>query len=1065
MAQERPPRTGDSVPDTTFLVLEHTRQTKRIQRKELQTAINNELLAIIDEPEIEDGLPKMHALLEDCRWDTLHNLIEEMKDWDVQTTIPEPKTFLYNSKIQPTLGKMLVSNILYQPYLQPFIIRFAAFNERIAPELNAPLHYAVESLNVDFLTWLLSQPSIEINIRNKQSKTPLFLLCEQYDAVLNSPKFKKRTLQLTKSPIKAEDIRHCILLLLDHGADFNVCSDRLKLPFELLMKNSSNENKTFLKECVKRFNGAIAIGKRGGANKQLCLGFYQEWVQINVTVELLEILLRFKEEQRFERKFLQFKVDEWNVREVIRLLLHIAVELDMERSVKTIIEHAGQLIFKTVKPITSKKKVLRVCEPDPEHDAKGSELVYRVELKGLLKKACERGNVSTLTLLLGHITDRILVNDDPILVFTLNRAQELWRREEERAKVLQCAEFLAKDQKIHLTRTDNNGNTALHTSLKFGFTDIALDLLQQKYAFLGVRNKDNQTPLDFARFEFWKMYFDQCVTIDVRRSYFDRNEIRLNLNGFDPFIFKKRPTKKTSPKDRSEMNLWRIVEKASSSNVSHQQPQQTYVTEMDPVKIIAKSKELKRLLLHPVIYTFILVKWLRLTKWIYLNLICTLATVVCFGLHSLDTCNGDSQYSIALNVITWIGAIYMIGREMVQILFLRLSYFSSFENYLDIGTIISMIIVLLNGCRSILSSLIVIAFALQLTVLIGSLPFNTLSTYMYMFKTVSANFMKSFLLFIPLLGAFTFSFFLSYNDRTVPHNSTEDEIPFNTFSSFTDAALKTLVMTTGEYEAAGVDFSGGKIILFVLFIFFAPIVILNLINGLAVSDITAIKEESELISLRKKVLILERYERGLREMPIEFIRRMFPSSFFENHSYIIVVKPKELRKILVQHINPQAENQRGQKLPKGEWRVVPNMPGGWLVRGSEGFFVNLKFLKFPLFCTLDEHIMDEALQIADASIMLREIMDSRRAEMTSMVSMSSFTDTEDKLEEMKAEITKMNRLLMRALQQKQPTKRKISGSKAKMVREIDEPGDKFTTVIKVAKAAGKFKKGKKKPKS
>lgn len=1068
MAQERPAPTGDTMHDTAVLVLEHSRQAKRNQRKELQISVNNELLAIIDESDIENGLPKMEALLEDCRWDMLNNLIEEMKDWDVHTTIPEPKTFLYNAKVQPGFERMLTSNVLYQPYLQLFIVRFSAFNERIAPELNAPLHYAVESLNSDFVAWLLSQPSIEINIRNKQRKTPLFLLCEQYDAVLNSPKFKKRALQLTKSPIKVEDIRDCILLLLDHGADFNVCSDRLRLPFELLMKNSSIENKAFLKECVKRFKGAIAIGKRGGAERRLCLGFYQEWVQINVTIELLEILLRFKEEHRFERKFLQFKVDEWNVRDVIRLLLHIAVELDMERSVKTIVEHAGQIIFRTVKPVTSKKKVLRVCEPDPEQDVKGSELVYRVELKGLLKKACERGNVGTLTLLLGHITDRVLVNDDPILVFTLNRAQELWRREEERAKVLQCAELLAKDQKIHLTRTDNNGNTALHTSLKFGFTDIALDLLQQKYAFLGVRNKDNQTPLDFARYEFWKMYFDQCVSIDVRRSYFDRNELRLNLNGFDPFIFKKRAVKKASPKDRSELNLWRIVEKASPSNVSYQQPVQTFVTEMDPVKIIAKSKELKRLLLHPVIYTFILVKWLRLTKWIYLNLMCTLATVICFGWHSLETCNGDNQCSIVLKVLTWIGAFYMIAREIVQMLFLRLKYFSSFENYLDIGTTIAMIIVLQNGCRSILSSLIVIAFAFQLTVLIGSLPFNTLSTYMYMFKTVSVNFMKSFLLFIPLLGAFTFSFFLSYNDRTVPHNSTEEEIPFNTFSSFSDAALKTLVMTTGEYEAAGVDFSGGKIILFVLFIFFAPIVILNLINGLAVSDITSIKEESELISLRKKVLILERYERGLREMPIESIRRMFPSSFFENHSYVIVVKPKELRKILVQHISPQEENrtaaQRGQKLPKGEWRVVPNIPGGWLVRGSEGFFVNLKFLKFPLFCTLDEHIMDEALQIADASIMLREIMDSRRVEMAP--SMSSFSETEDKLDEMRVEIDKMSRLLAKAMamQQRQPAKKNKSAGKAKRVREIDEHGEKFTTVARVAKAVGKFKRSRKKPK-
>ncbi|XP_062564222.1 transient receptor potential cation channel protein painless-like [Armigeres subalbatus] len=972
---------------TTLMIPPHTpnpisRNDKRLQRNKLQISLNNELLVIFNalEKKIDpkDGLSKMKTLLEDCRWATLSNLTEEMKNWDALTTIPEPKSFLILSKMQPTFGKFLGRNILYQPYLECLIERFKACNERIAPGLNAPLHYAVESLNSDFLGWLLSQPSIDVNIRNKQSKTALFLLCERYEK------------QLKGSPIEAETlekIRRCILLLLDNKADFNVCSDRLKLPFEYLL-NSSNVNKTFLEECVARFKGAIAVGKSGDA-KQLCLGFYQDWVPVNVTVQLLEIMLRFKDEQRFDREFQHFKVDESNVQDVIRLLLHIAVELDMERTVKKIVEH-GQLIFKIVKPVVSKKRDMRVCEPDQEQDAKTPKLVYRVELKGLLKKACEHGNAATLSLLLSHIADRELVNDDPILVFTLNRAQDLWKRDEKQIRVLQCAELLAKDHKIHVTRKDNNGNTALHTSLKFGFNDIALVIMQQKYAFLGARNKDNQTPLDFAQFDFWKMYFDQCVTVDVQRSYIDRNTIRFNLNGFDPYIFKKRQTKKQSDK--------------------------SFITETSPVEIIAKSKELNRLLLHPVVYSFILVKWQRLTKGIYLNLICTLATAIFFGMHSLDTCNSDNHSSTILKVFTWFGAVYMIGRETVQILFLRINYFSSFGNYVDIATIFFMIIVLQDGCRSILSSLIVIGFALQLTVLIGALPFNTLSTYMHMFKTVSVNFVKSFLLFIPLLGAFTYSFFLSYNDRTIPRNATEDEDPFHTFSSFSNAALKTLVMTTGEYDAADVDFSGGRIVIFILFIFFAPIVVLNLINGLAVSDIASIKEESELISLRKKVLILERYERGQRNMPIKFIRRMFPTSFFDNYSTVIVVKPKELRKILVQQKNPPVKNlpQGGQNPPKRVWCVVPIMPAGWLFDGSEDFLVNRKFLKFPLFCTLDKHVMDEARRIVDANIMRRKMMDSKQVEIT--FPKSSFTELNDKLDKMTTEITAMKSLQLKMVQ-------------------------------------------------
>ncbi|XP_058815062.1 transient receptor potential cation channel protein painless-like [Topomyia yanbarensis] len=1071
--------------EATCLAIEENRHSKRAERKELQVSINKEIETILSEQlSVQDGLSQLQALLEDARIDRLHELIEEMMNWDVLTTIPEPKTFLFNAKLQPSFAKMLESNIKYQSHLECFITRFDAVNERIYPDLNTPLHYAVESLNIDFIKWLLTQPNLAINCRNKQRKTALFLLCEQYDSLVNSPKFKKRTLHVTTASTNTEDIRQCILMLLEHGADFNICSDRLQLPFELLIRNKSKDNKLFVKECLKRCDDAIAIGKTNELKRRV-VAFYQDWAYVKVTIELLELYLRFGEEDKFAREFDRINIDSGNVREVIKILLHIAVELNLESSVKKIVDSAKKQIFQVER--ARKLKHLRVCHPDMDEDNKSSELTYRVELKGLLKKACECGNVTTLNLLLNHITDRVLINDEPILVITLNRAHELHNREDEQFKVLQCADLLSKDQKIHLSRTDNNGNTALHSALKFGFTDVALALLRQKYAFLGVRNKDGLTPLNYARYDFWKMYFDQCVSIDVKRSYFDRNELRLNLNGFDPYIFKRQPVKKSAPKDRSELNLWRIVEKASASNVNPKE-KQSFVTEIDPVKIIAKSKELQRLLLHPVIYTFILVKWLRLTKWSYINLFCTLVTVICFSWHSLDSCNGG-ETSTALTVLAVIGAIYMSLREAIQFVFLRYDYFTSVENYLDIATIISMCVVLSNGCNSIVSSLTIIAFAMQLTVLVGSLPFNSLSTYMYMFKTVSVNFLKSFLLFIPLLSAFTFSFFISYNDQT---SISSIDIPaennsFNQFATFSSAALKTLVMTTGEFEAAAVDFSGGKIILFVLFIFFAPIVILNLINGLAVSDITTIRDESELISISKKVFILERYERGLRNIPFDLIRRLFPSPFFEKHSYVIVVRPKEFRKILVQHINkPTVDHQqRGGhfKIPKAEWLVVPNLPGAWFVRGSEGFFVNLRFLKFPLFSTLDDHILDEALRIADQGNLVKEILDSRRLEIAPVIADAAL-ETEVKLEELRLEMEKMNRLLNKLVMKGSLVGKKLlaagqrKGSEtgtvlATQVAHKDatkrkelrgkKTGKKqtFKTVGDVACAIGKFKKSKK----
>ncbi|XP_058443993.1 transient receptor potential cation channel protein painless-like [Malaya genurostris] len=892
---------------------EKTIAEKRVEKRNLSKKIKNKLEEIINEFPVENSLQKLQDLLDDSDIKTLRDLIKDLEKWNAGNTIPEPKSFLHTAKLQRSFAIMLKKNIKYQSLLEAFITHFDAVNESVIPDLDTPLHYAVKALNVDFIKWLLEQPNVAINSRNNQRKTALFLLCEQYKV----------------NNLKIEKLRECILLLLEHKADFNICSDLQQLPFDLLIRNS-NDNEEFIRKCLELIPTAVAISDRR------IVSFFQCCAPVTVTVELLEIYLRFGETEKFLREMKKFDVNQYNVEAVIKLLLHKGVELNMGSCVSTIIEKAGKTIFQVEKTRNSS---------DVDALANSTDVnTNRLPLKGLLRKACEAGNVTTLRLLLNRITDRVLINDDPILVITLNRANESCNHTEQRSRMLQCADLLSNDQRVHISSTDNYGNTALHLAVKFGFSDIALVLLKNKHAFLGTRNKDGLTPLDYGRYDFWKKYFDQCITIDVKRANYDRSDVWFNLNGFSPYMLKKQKlTKKEKhqktaaslPKDSN--NLWWIVMKPMAKNNTQSKLDTTNTfsgTEIAPVEIISKSKDLIPLLLHPVVYTFIKVKWQSMAKWHYINLFCTLLTMISFGSYSENACD-DGGASVISTFFSWLGALCMICREVLQISFMRKNYLYSLNKYLDIVIIIFMLIVLMSGCNSILSSLAVIVLAVKFNVIISSLSFNILSTWMYMFITVTVNFLKYLLFFSFPLFAFVFCFFVIYKDgnQTPKALISQQNTSFNQFSTFSYAALKTLVMTTGEFDAADIDFSDGKYIVFVLFVIFVSIVFANFLNGVAVSDITVIRNESELISVGRKVFVLDRYERGLENIKWNDLRRLFPSPFFKEHSDRIAVKPKELRKILVQRIDKSIVFQQEgilkqseqKKIRNNRWRLIRNI--------------------------------------------------------------------------------------------------------------------------------------------
>ena len=129
----------------------------------------------------------------------------------------------------------------------------------------------------------------------------------------------------------------------------------------------------------------------------------------------------------------------------------------------------------------------------------------------------------------------------------------------------------------------------------------------------------------------------------------------------------------------------------------------------------------------------------------------------------------------------------------------------------------------------------------------------SLSTKLTMFYTVFVTFFQFLLWYSFFVIAFALSFYVMFH--TDHKNGTKnDDYPF--FDEIGTSLLKAAAMFVGELEFSDIPFTENAIskILFVAFIFLIVVVLMNLLNGLAVSDIGLIREEAEVLSLKSQVI-------------------------------------------------------------------------------------------------------------------------------------------------------------------------------------------------------------------
>jgi ankyrin repeat protein len=267
--------------------------------------------------------------------------------------------------------------------------------------------------------------------------------------------------------------------------------------------------------------------------------------------------------------------------------------------------------------------------------------------------------------------------------------------------------------------------------------------------------------------------------------------------------------------------------------------------------------------------------------------------------------------------------ILLTLREIVQLFVHRWFYIQSPENWLQILLIIATFISCSGVADGMEIELHSSAFALllgwsELLVLSGRLPL--LSIQQKMFKRVSRTFLWYMMGYFPLLIAFALSFYILFRVSAGPYGNKHFRNPLLSLS-------KTIIMFSGELDASNLSFETWEFtshVIFLLFVVLVAIILLNLLNGLAVNDTEEITKVAQTLSLESRVRLLSRIEGLVNALPkcikpdVELKKEMFviyPNRWNRNGSAAV----QSLLSIISEKTRPEGKDK--STAFRKEWRM------------------------------------------------------------------------------------------------------------------------------------------------
>lgn len=321
-------------------------------------------------------------------------------------------------------------------------------------------------------------------------------------------------------------------------------------------------------------------------------------------------------------------------------------------------------------------------------------------------------------------------------------------------------------------------------------------------------------------------------------------------------------------------------------------PEASQQPETECLRFLSGSRKHRRLLLHPIIDTFLFLKWQRIRQYYFFNIVAytlflillTAYILIYHGtyaepaensvvtladnssLNATATAEGNMGNFLGkfiLQALIALLALYIAVREGIQFFVSWRLYITRFENWLEISIVtltVFLLFVPMNvGVQQSLSAWLVLFSWIEFILILGRHPY--LAVYITMFTTVTYNFLKFIVMFSFMVIAFSISFFLVFQMN-------------ENFETYHQALLKTIAMTTGEMEYTELPLSTFPVssrLLFAVFVFLIVLVLMNLLNGLAVSDIQQIQQEAEIVSYSSRVELISYIESVFLASPFQRI--------------------------------------------------------------------------------------------------------------------------------------------------------------------------------------------------